>query len=78
VLTSDGDARRYRAFDLAMCPLGELDAPYGSNIPHPQVIELPDGERIIVTFDGKRYAGRRLDYGTHGDVVVMRATLPPS
>ncbi len=73
VLTSDGDARRYRAFDLAMRPVGELDAPYGTNIPHPQVIDLPDGERIIVTFDGTRYARRRLSYGTHGDVVVMRA-----
>jgi len=78
VLTSDGDARRYRAFDLGMRPVGELDAPYGTNIPHPQVIDLPDGERIIVTFDGTRYARRRLDYGTHGDVIVMRATRHPS
>ena len=78
VLASDGRARRYRAFDLAMRPAGDLDAPYGTNLPHPQVIDLPGGERIIITFDGTRYAGRRLDYGTHGDVVVMRASRPPS
>jgi hypothetical protein len=75
VLASDGDekARRYRVFDLRMRHVGDLDAPYGTNLPHPQVIDLPDGERVVVTFDGTRYAGRRLAYGTHGDVVVMRA-----
>jgi hypothetical protein len=75
VLASDGHegARRYRVFDLSMHHVGDLDAPYGTNLPHPQVIDLPDGERVIVTFDGTRYAGRRLAYGTHGDVVVMRA-----
>jgi hypothetical protein len=75
VLASDGheSARRYRVFDLRMRQVGDLDAPYGTNLPHPQVIDLPDGERVIVTFDGTRYAGRRLAYGTHGDVVVMRA-----
>jgi hypothetical protein len=74
VLTSDGRARRYRVFDLAMRRLGDLDAPYGTNLPHPQVIDLPDGNLAIVTFDGTRYARRRLSYGTHGDVIVMRAT----
>ena len=72
VLASDGHARRYRVYDLAMKRLGDLDAPYGSNIPHPQVVETPRGERLLVTFDGTQYAKRVLGYGAHGDVVVMR------
>lgn len=73
LLTSDGHARRYRVHDLRMRDLGVLDAPYGSNIPHPQLVDLPDGSTAMVTFDGSRYAARVLGYGTHGDVVVMRA-----
>lgn len=72
VLASDGRARRYPAFDLEMRPVGELDAPYGSNLPHPQVVDPPGGPRLMVTFDGRPYAPRVLGYGTHGDVVVMR------
>ncbi|MGH3364792.1 MAG: hypothetical protein ACRDOW_08685 [Nocardioidaceae bacterium] len=78
VLASDGRARRYRVFDLAMRPLGDLDAPYGTNLPHPQIFELPDGQRFLVTFDGTQYGKRVLGYGTHGDVIVMRASRPPS
>ena len=78
VLASDGHARRYPAFDLAMRSVGEVDAPYGSNIPHPQVVDLTDGERVILTFDDTRFGPRVLGYGTHGDVVVMRATPPRS
>jgi hypothetical protein len=75
VLASDGHrtARTYRVFDLAMHEVGELDAPYGTNLPHPQVFDLPDGGQAMITFDGTRYAKRRLTYGTHGDVLVMRA-----
>ncbi len=75
LLASDGHphARRYRVFDLSMRPVGVLDAPYGSNLPHPQVLALPDGSQAMVTFDGTRFAGRALDYGTHGDLVIMRA-----
>jgi hypothetical protein len=76
VLASDGRARRYRVFDLAMRRIGDLDAPYGTNLPHPQLVDLPDGERLMVTFDGTPYAKRVLGYGTHGDVLVMRASLP--
>ena len=72
VLASDGHARRFPAFDLAMRAVGTVDAPYGSNIPHPQVVDLPGGRRMIVTFDGTPYAPRVLGYGTHGNVVVMR------
>lgn len=73
LLASDGAGRRYPVFDLAMRRVGDLDAPYGSNIPHPQVVDLPDGERVLVTFDGTQYGKRVLGYGTHGDLVVMRA-----
>lgn len=73
-LASDGHGREYLAFDLGMEPLGQLDAPYGTNIPHPQIFELPglDG-RFLITFDGTPYAQRKLGYGTHGDVILMRA-----
>jgi hypothetical protein len=74
VLASDGRARKYRVFDLAMRRRGDLDAPYGTNLPHPQIIDLPDGQRVMVTFDGTPYGKRVLGYGTHGDVLVLRAT----
>jgi len=73
VLASDGRAREYPVYDLQMRRRGSLDAPYGTNIPHPQVVPLPDGAHLMVTFDGTEWAGRRLGYGTHGDVVVYRA-----
>lgn len=73
LLASDGNARRYPVFDLAMNRVGVLDAPYGSNIPHPQLVEPPGRAPLLVTFDGRPYARRTLGYGTHGDVVVMRA-----
>jgi hypothetical protein len=72
LLASDGHARHYPVYDLAMRRLGELDAPYGSNIPHPQVVETPSGKRLLVTFDGTQYGAKVLGYGAHGDVVVMR------
>jgi hypothetical protein len=73
VLASDGKARSYPVFDLAMRRVGDLDAPYGSNLPHPNVVDLPDGSRLILTFDGTPHARRVLGYGTHGDVLVLRA-----
>ncbi len=54
--------------------LGALDAPYGTNIPHPQIVKRPDGGYLMVTFNGTQYAENVLGYGGHGDVVVMRAT----
>jgi hypothetical protein len=50
---------------------GSLDAPYGSNIPHPQLVPRPDGSWLMITFEGTQYAERLLGYGTHGDVLVM-------
>jgi hypothetical protein len=73
VLASDGKARRYPVFDLSMRRIGDLDAPYGSNLPHPNVVDLPDGGRLILTFDGTSHARRVLGYGTHGDVLVLRS-----
>ncbi|MGH3329503.1 MAG: hypothetical protein ACRDPT_17220 [Streptomycetales bacterium] len=76
LLASDGEARRYRVYDLRARLLGELAAPYGSNIPHPMVIPVPENRRtryVMVTFDGDQFAERQLGYGTHGDVLVMTA-----
>ena len=72
VLASDGDARVYRVFDRAMQPVGVLDAPYDSNIPHPQLVDLDDGSTLMLTFDGTAVARRLLGYGSHGDVLVYR------
>ncbi|MFC7344738.1 hypothetical protein [Saccharopolyspora griseoalba] len=76
LLASDGDARNYRVYDLGMEFLGTLDAPYGTNIPHPMIIPVPEqGETryLMVTFDGAQYAEPVLGYGTHGDFYVMTA-----
>ncbi|MCS7479448.1 hypothetical protein ACFFQW_39855 [Umezawaea endophytica] len=72
VFASDGDAREYPVYDLAMRKLGTLDAPYGTNIPHP--VLLPVGrDWWLITFDGTQYAEPVLGYGGHGDLVVMRS-----
>ncbi|MBA3266314.1 MAG: hypothetical protein H0T14_08085 [Nocardioidaceae bacterium] len=73
VLASDAASQTYPVYDLAMKALGTLDAPYGTNIPHPQVVNLPGGAHLMVTFDGTQYAEEVLGYGGHGDVVVMAA-----
>lgn len=70
VLTSDGDARVYRKYDLSMRPQGTLDAPYGTNIPHPMVFRYRN-RYWMVTFNGTQYAEPVLGYGTHGDFIVM-------
>jgi hypothetical protein len=72
LLASDGNARHYPVFNLQMRRVGRLDAPYPSNIPHPQLVPLEDGGFLLVTFDGTPYAGRVMGYGGHGDVLVMR------
>ena len=73
VLASNRGSLEYPVYDLDMDRVGVLDAPYVSNIPHPQVVELPGGGHLMVTFDGTPYGERVLGYGGHGDVVVMRA-----
>lgn len=78
VLASDGrDGRRgqraaYPVLDLDLDQVGELDAAYPSNLPWPTLV--PDsGGWLMVGFDGERYGGPLLDYGTHGDVVLSRS-----
>lgn len=71
LLASDGDTRRYPVFDLEGRHHGSLDAPYPTNIPHPQVVPDPRGGQWLVTFDGTSTTADPLGYGGHGDVVVM-------
>lgn len=73
LLASDGEHRRYPVFDLHGSRLGDLDAPYGTNIPHPQLVPDPRGGWWLITFDGSQYAKKVLGYGGHGDVVVMHS-----
>jgi hypothetical protein len=76
LLASDGVDRQYRVYDLSMKLLGFLKAPYGSNIPHPQVIPISDRGQtayLLITFEGTQYHEELLGYGTHGDLIVMRA-----
>jgi hypothetical protein len=70
VLASDGDARLYKVYDLRMRLLGTLDAPYGTNIPHPMVVPVRN-KYWLLTFDGTQYAEPVLGYGGHGDFIVM-------
>jgi hypothetical protein len=37
------------------------------------VVPLGDGDWLLVTFDGTPVGGPLTGYGTHGDLVVMRA-----
>ncbi|MFC7501276.1 hypothetical protein, partial [Nocardioides sp. GCM10030258] len=84
VLASDGrdNSRatrgRFPVFDLDLREIGTLEAPYPTNIPWPTVIApdeyRPDDGWSLVTFDGTPAGGRLAGYGTHGDVVVMRAS----
>lgn len=78
LLASDGDARDYPVFDLSMQRVGRLDAPYPSNIPHPQLLRRDDGTWLMVTFDGTQRAVATMGYGGHGDVVVMATGAPSS
>jgi hypothetical protein len=75
-LASDGDARHYPVFDLAVRRVGRLDAPYETNIPHPQLVPREDGSWLVVTFDGTQYAEDVMGYGGHGDVLVLRERDP--
>lgn len=76
LLASDGHARRYPVFDLAMVRRGELAAAYPSNIPHPQLVARGDGSWAMVTFDGTASSSRLLGYGGHGNLVVLSSPAP--
>jgi len=71
VLASDGVARRYPVLDLAATEIGELDAPYPSNIPWPTLVEDEAG-LLLVGFDGEPVGGRLVGYGSHGAVHFAR------
>lgn len=80
VLASDGDARCYRIHDVNLHRLGTLAAPFGSNIPHAQVIPCGAAGWLMPTFDGTSLFADVVGYGAHGSVVVMRSrphTAPP-
>lgn len=76
LLASDGPdspaaiRQQYPVFDLAMNQTGTLRAPHPSNIPWPNVVRHGSGW-LMVTFDGTPAGGPLIDYGTHGDVLVM-------
>lgn len=71
LLASDGEHRSYPAYRLDMTRVGHLDAPYPSNIPHPQLVPREEGGYLLVTFDGTQFDEDVLGYGAHGDVIVM-------
>jgi hypothetical protein len=72
LFASDGDAREYPVYDLKLRKLGTLDAPYGTNIPHPMLVRI-GGRWWLTTFDGTQYAEDVLGYGGHGDFILMQA-----
>ncbi|WP_410671633.1 hypothetical protein [Amycolatopsis sp. cmx-4-68] len=72
LFASDGDAREYPVYDLKLRKLGTLNAPYGTNIPHPMLVRI--GNRWwLPTFNGTQYAEDVLGYGGHGDFILMQA-----
>jgi hypothetical protein len=76
LLASDADAGEFPVFDLEMRRRGSLKAPYGSNIPHPQVVTVPGPQgprRLMITFDGTQFGESVLGYGGHGDLVILAA-----
>lgn len=73
LLASDQETRSYPVRDLSGRLHGRLDAPYPTNIPHPQVVDDPRGGWWLVTFDGTPFDRRVMGYGGHGDVVVMHS-----
>jgi hypothetical protein len=74
LLASDVDHQNYPVFDLTGRRVGRLDAPYPTNIPHPQLVPDPGGGWLMVTFDGTQYAEDVMGYGGHGDVIVLHST----
>jgi hypothetical protein len=72
LFASDGNAREYPVYDLRLRKLGTLNAPYGTNIPHPMLVRIGD-RWWLTTFDGTQYAEDVLGYGGHGDFILMRA-----
>jgi hypothetical protein len=76
VLASDKRRRSYPVLDLDLRDVGTLDAAYPSNIPWPTIVAL-EGRSLLIGFDGAAYGGRLVGYGSHGEVVLQRATPTP-
>jgi len=72
LLASDGVRKRYPVFDLQLNELGEIDAPYPTNIPWPTLLDDADG-LLMIGFDGEPYGGRLVGYGSHGAVRFARS-----
>jgi len=72
VLASSKDRQAYPVCDLHLTPVGDLAAPYPSNIPWPTLARTRGGW-LLAAFDGTAHGGRLTGYGTHGDVVLMRS-----
>jgi hypothetical protein len=69
VLASDRHRKVFPVLDLDLLEVGTLDAAYPTNIPWPTLA----GE-LLIGFNGRRYGGRLVGYGSHGDVVIQRAS----
>jgi hypothetical protein len=76
VLASDKRRRSYPVLDLDLRDVGTLEAAYPSNIPWPTIVAL-EGQSLLIGFDGAAYGGRLVGYGSHGEVVIQRATPTP-
>lgn len=67
----------YPVLDLGLRERDRLDAAFPSNLPWPTLAQVPGAtgpEWVMVGFDGTTAGGRLPGYGTHGDLVVQRAT----
>jgi hypothetical protein len=73
VLASDKRRRAYPVLDLDLREVGTLEAAYPTNIPWPTLAEV-GGQRLLIGFNAAAYGGRLLGYGTHGEVVLQRAS----
>jgi len=71
VLASDRHRRAFPVLDLDLHEVGTLDAAYPTNIPWPTLA----GD-LLIGFNGTRYGGRLVGYGSHGDVVIQRGISP--
>ena len=72
VLASDRHRKAFPVLDLDLREVGTIDAAYPTNIPWP-TLATSEEHSLLIGFDGTRYGGRLVGYGSHGDVVIQRA-----
>ncbi|MCI9887704.1 hypothetical protein JT358_04390 [Micrococcales bacterium 31B] len=70
VVASDGDARDFPVYDLSMRRIAQVDAPFGSNIPHFAAVEVEGQPLRALSFDGSSEHESVIGYGGHGDLLV--------